>query len=144
MWPARFSFFIQFNNDTQLAALVSDTANRAPGAKIVLNAVDFAAIVGAADVTSNTSGQILTGDLASQQFTVSDGNNSLVFSGGGSDTLVFNTTTSAPAGRRAGGAMLRSSTATARTTSSCSTKASSAVTATPTVWRSGSTKWRTA
>jgi len=83
------------STDAQHTALVIDTSNLAPGAQVVLNAVDFAAIVGAANVTGNTTGQILTGDLASQQFTVGAGSNSSVFAGGGSDTLVFNTTTAA-------------------------------------------------
>jgi uncharacterized repeat protein (TIGR02059 family) len=79
------------STDAQHTALVIDTTNLAPGAKLVLNAVDFAAIVGAADVTGNTSGQILTGDLANQQFTVGAGSSSSVFAGGGGDTLLFNT-----------------------------------------------------
>jgi len=79
------------STDAQHTALVIDTTNLAPGAKLVLNAVDFAAIVGAADVTGNTTGQILTGDLANQQFTVGSGSASSVFAGGGGDTLLFNT-----------------------------------------------------
>jgi len=81
------------STDAQHTALVIDTTHLDAGARLVLNSVDFAAIVGAANVTGNTSGQILTGDLASQQFTVGAGSNSSVFAGGGSDTLVFNTTT---------------------------------------------------
>ena len=76
-------------------ALVIDATRLAAGAQLVLNAVDFAAIVGAANVSGNTSGQILTGDAASQQFTVGAGGHSSVFAGGGGDTLVFTTTTTA-------------------------------------------------
>jgi hypothetical protein len=83
------------STDAQHTALVIDTSNLAPGAKLVLNSVDFAAIVGAADVTGNTNGQILTGDLANQQFTVGAGSDSSVFSGGGNDSLVFNSTAAA-------------------------------------------------
>jgi hypothetical protein len=97
------------STDAQHTALVIDTSNLAPGAKLVLNSVDFAAIVGAADVTGNTNGQILTGDLANQQFTVGAGSNSSVFAGGGSDALVFNTTTSA-GGAGAHGATLAAGT----------------------------------
>jgi hypothetical protein len=56
---------------------------------LVLNAVDFAAVIGAVNVTGNTLGQILTGDAANQNFTVSSGAGGAVFSGGGGDTLLF-------------------------------------------------------
>lgn len=74
---------------TQATALVVDATKLAAGSQIVLNAVNFAAIVGAANVSGNTEGQILTGDAASQTFTTS-ADNAYVFSGGGSDTLRLN------------------------------------------------------
>ncbi|HZV64163.1 MAG TPA: DUF4214 domain-containing protein, partial [Telluria sp.] len=74
----------------QHTALVIDASNLPVGSKLVLNSVDFAAIVGAVSVTGNTPGQILTGDAASQQFTVASGTGSSVFSGGGDDRLLFN------------------------------------------------------
>nr|WP_315217028.1 Ig-like domain-containing protein [uncultured Duganella sp.] len=82
---------------TQHTALVIDTTQLAAGSKLALNAVDFAAIVGAANVTGNTAGQILTGDAASQQFTVSAASGGAVFAGGGGDTLVFNSAPTASA-----------------------------------------------
>jgi hypothetical protein len=75
------------SSDTQHTALVIDTSHLAPGSAITLRAVDFAAVVGAANVSGNTQGQILTGDAASQQFTVDAGVRSALFSGGGADTL---------------------------------------------------------
>ncbi|MET0267499.1 MAG: Ig-like domain-containing protein, partial [Duganella sp.] len=78
------------STDAQHTALVIDTGGLPSGATLQLNAVDFAAIVGAASVVANTNNQILTGDQAAQQFTVSAATSSNVFSGGGSDTLVFN------------------------------------------------------
>jgi hypothetical protein len=74
----------------QHTALVIDASDLAAGSKLVLNAVDFAAVVGAVNVTGNTPGQILTGDAAGQQFTVSSASGGAVFAGGGADTLVFN------------------------------------------------------
>ncbi|NHZ38981.1 Ig-like domain-containing protein [Massilia aquatica] len=71
---------------TQATALVVDATGLAPGSQIVLNAVNFAAIVGAASVSGNTDGQILTGDAASQAFT-SAADTAYVFAGGGGDSL---------------------------------------------------------
>jgi hypothetical protein len=90
------------SSDGQHTALVIDTTSLAAGSQLVLNAVDFAAIVGAANVTGNTNGQILTGDLANQHFTVGSGASSAVFAGGGSDTLLFNTPAAAAAAASAG------------------------------------------
>ncbi|MGK5015227.1 Ig-like domain-containing protein [Janthinobacterium sp. HLS12-2] len=89
------------STDGQHTALVIDTSHLAAGSTLVLNAVDFAAIVGSANVVGNTVGQILTGDAASQQFTVSATSGGAVFSGGGNDSLVFNSPSAAPAGDRA-------------------------------------------
>ncbi|NHZ32159.1 Ig-like domain-containing protein [Massilia rubra] len=74
---------------TQATALVVDATKLAAGSQIVLNAVDFAAIVGAANVSGNTEGQILTGDAASQTFSTS-ADTAYIFSGGGSDSLRLN------------------------------------------------------
>ena len=90
----------------QHTALVIDATQLAVGSKLVLNAVDFAAVIGAVNVAGNTAGQILTGDAASQQFTVSAASGGALFAGGGGDTLAFNsapaaTAATAPSGARA-------------------------------------------
>ncbi|WP_166889768.1 Ig-like domain-containing protein [Massilia sp. CCM 8734] len=77
------------SNATQATALVVDATKLAAGSQIVLNAVNFAAIVGAANVSGNTEGQILTGDAASQTFSTA-ADTAYVFSGGGSDSLRLN------------------------------------------------------
>jgi len=91
------------STDSLRTALVIDAGDLAPGSTLVLNAIDFAAVVGAVNVTGNTPGQILTGDAASQKFTVSSASGGAVFAGGGADTLVFNSPSAAaaPAGARA-------------------------------------------
>ena len=75
------------SNGNQHTALVIDASHLPAQSNLVLNAVDFAAVIGSVNVTGNTSGQILSGDAASQQFTVSSGSDSSVFAGGGNDTL---------------------------------------------------------
>ncbi|MFZ6648871.1 Ig-like domain-containing protein [Undibacterium sp. TJN25] len=77
------------STSTQHTALVIDASHLPNGSQLVLNSVDFAAIVGAVTVTGNTNGQILTGDAASQQFIVTSTTASSVFAGGGNDTLQF-------------------------------------------------------
>jgi len=74
---------------SQHTALVIDASALPSGSTLALNAVDFAAVIGAVNVQGNTSGQILTGDAAGQKFTVTSGSDGAVFSGGGNDTLVF-------------------------------------------------------
>lgn len=88
----------------QRTALVIDTTHLPAGSKLALNAVDFAAIIGNADVSINSSGQVVSGDVASQTFTVATGNKSAIFAGGGNDTLAFGpqTTAAAAASSRAG------------------------------------------
>jgi hypothetical protein len=86
----------------QHTALVIDASHLAAGSNLVLNAIDFAAVIGAVNVTGNTAGQILTGDAAGQRFTVSAGSGGAVFAGGGADTLVFNSPPSPAAARAAG------------------------------------------
>ncbi|MEV4778337.1 Ig-like domain-containing protein [Burkholderia sp. LMU1-1-1.1] len=78
------------STDSQHTALVIDAGDLAPGSTLVLNAIDFAAVIGAVNVNGNTAGQILTGDAAGQQFTVSSASGGAVFAGGGADALVFN------------------------------------------------------
>jgi|GEM_PF-1564175 len=74
------------SNGSQLTALVIDAGQMNGKGSLVLNNVDFAAVVGQSTVQGNTSGQVLTGDDASQSFIV-NGSNSFVFAGGGNDTL---------------------------------------------------------
>ena len=80
------------STEQQHTALVIDASNVTPQSTIVLNAVDFAAVVGAATVTGNTAGQILAGDEASQNFFMSASLGGSIYSGGGSDTLRLNGT----------------------------------------------------
>lgn len=86
------------STDSQHTALVIDASQVNSGSSLVLNGVDFAAIVGAANVTGNTSGQILTGDAAAQHFIVSSATPGSVFSGAGNDTLSFGFSSSVPSG----------------------------------------------
>jgi hypothetical protein len=74
------------SNGSQLTALVIDAGQMNGKGSLVLNNVDFAAVVGQSTVQGNTSGQVLTGDDASQSFVV-NASNSFVFAGGGNDTL---------------------------------------------------------
>lgn len=83
---------------SQHTALVIDASQVSSGSSLVLNGVDFAAIVGAANVTGNTSGQVLTGDAAAQHFVVSSATPGSVFAGGGNDTLSFGASSSIPSG----------------------------------------------
>jgi hypothetical protein len=87
----------------QSTALVIDASGLGPGSTIALHQVDFAALIGTANVVA-TSGMILTGDAASQNFlvTAAAGPNA-VLAGGGDDTLIL----SVPApGAGAGAVML--------------------------------------
>nr|WP_267874823.1 Ig-like domain-containing protein [Duganella aquatilis] len=86
------------SNANQHTALVIDASQLPTGSQLVLNNVDFAAVIGNVNITANTNGQILTGDAASQQFFITAGNNSTVFAGGGNDILHFVT----PAAQSAG------------------------------------------
>jgi len=74
---------------TQGTALVIDTGGLPAGSTLELREIDFAAIVGAANVNGHGSGTILAGDAASQHLTVDAGSNSRVFAGGGADVLGF-------------------------------------------------------
>ncbi|MVW61492.1 DUF4214 domain-containing protein, partial [Massilia sp. NEAU-DD11] len=73
----------------QQVALVIQTGGLAPGSTIALQNVNFAAIVGAANIVVQGGTQILTGDAASQHVTLASSGDTQVFSGGGDDTLGF-------------------------------------------------------
>jgi hypothetical protein len=81
----------------QATALVIDAGGLAAGSTIALQHVNFAAVIGAANVVTSSS-MVLSGDAASQHFTVAGGGSGSVFAGGGNDTLSFGATGSqAPA-----------------------------------------------
>ena len=77
------------SSTSQHTALVVDTSALASKSSIVLDKVDFAAMVGAASVTGSTAGQILTGDAASQTFILANSTPSQVFAGAGNDQLHY-------------------------------------------------------
>ncbi|WEM94593.1 Ig-like domain-containing protein [Telluria mixta] len=85
------------SDGAQHTALVIDATGLAAGSRIALNGVDFAAVVGAANVTGHSAGQILTGDAAAQTFTVAGNLGGAVFAGGGGDRLAFAATPATPA-----------------------------------------------
>jgi hypothetical protein len=72
----------------QATALVIDASGLAAGSTIALQQVNFAAVIGAANVVTSSS-MVLSGDAASQHFTVTGGGSGSVFAGGGNDTLSF-------------------------------------------------------
>jgi len=74
--------------DAPSVALVIDTAGIGAGSTIALKEVDFAAVIGSANVVA-TGTMVLSGDAAGQQFTVAARDASSVFAGGGSDTLAL-------------------------------------------------------
>lgn len=86
-------------SDSQHTGLVIDATQLPASSFLTLNAVDFAAVVGELSITGNTAGQVLSGDAASQSFTVT-APGSQVFSGGGDDLLIYQPT--APTGSSAG------------------------------------------
>ncbi|WP_306394695.1 Ig-like domain-containing protein [Telluria beijingensis] len=73
----------------QGTALVIETGGMASGSAIDLVGIDFAALIGAATVSTGSSGSILAGDAASQHFTVVAGGENQVYAGGGNDLLSF-------------------------------------------------------
>jgi hypothetical protein len=77
------------SSTSQHTALVVDTSALTSKSSIVLDKVDFAAMVGAASVTGSTAGQILTGDAASQTFILANSTPSQVFAGAGDDQLHY-------------------------------------------------------
>jgi hypothetical protein len=77
----------------QSTALVIDTGGLGAGATIKLQDVNFAAVIGAASVVS-TGSMVLSGDAASQHFTVAAGMGAnAVLAGGGNDTLTLSSPT---------------------------------------------------
>jgi large repetitive protein len=70
----------------QSTALVIDAGGLAAGSTIALQQVNFAAVLGSANVAAQ-SGMMLTGDAAGQHFTVAAGGSTSVFAGGGNDVL---------------------------------------------------------
>ncbi|MGB9108042.1 MAG: DUF4214 domain-containing protein, partial [Telluria sp.] len=73
----------------QSTALVIDAGGVKAGTTIALHDVNFAAVIGSASVAAN-SPMILTGDAASQHFTVTAGaGTNAVFAGGGDDILTL-------------------------------------------------------
>jgi hypothetical protein len=88
----------------QSTALVIDAGGLGAGATIKLQDVNFAAVIGAANVVS-TGSMVLSGDAASQHFTVAAGmRTNAVLAGGGNDTLAL--APPAAAGTSAGAVML--------------------------------------
>lgn len=83
-------------NGAPSVALVIDAGGIGAGSTIALKQVDFAAVIGSANVVASGSKVVLSGDAAGQQFTVGTGDASEVFAGGGGDTLRFGAS-SAPA-----------------------------------------------
>jgi hypothetical protein len=81
----------------QSTALVIDTGGLAAGATIALQQVNFAAVIGAANVVS-TGGAILSGDGASQHFTVTAAAGATAVLAGGGDDILTLGSTSAGAG----------------------------------------------
>jgi len=77
----------------QHTALVIDTS-QVTNSVVVLQQVDFAAVVGSAAVTGSTAGQILTGDVSNQTFIIASNSvASQVYAGGGNDVLQYGLTT---------------------------------------------------
>lgn len=59
------------------------------GSSIRLQHIDFATVIGAASVSTQSANTVLVGDSASQQLTVQSGSASKVYAGGGDDILSF-------------------------------------------------------
>lgn len=80
----------------QQVALVIDTGAMAGGGAIELQQIDFAAVIGRAEIVARGGDTVLAGDGANQGFIVDAGPASAVFAGGGSDTLGFGLLTVQP------------------------------------------------
>jgi hypothetical protein len=70
------------------SALVIDASKMQGDGHVVLEHIDFAAVVGTMSVSGDTAGQMLTGDAASQHFSVT-GSGSQVAAGGGNDIITY-------------------------------------------------------
>lgn len=73
----------------QNVALVIDASGVAAGTTLALQGVNFAAVIGSANVVAQSGAPVLSGDAAAQHFTVEASGSSMVFAGGGNDTLSF-------------------------------------------------------
>ena len=73
----------------QNVALVIDAGGLGEGSTIALRQVDFAAVIGSANVVATDGRMVLSGDAAAQHFTVGTRDASTVFAGAGGDTLSF-------------------------------------------------------
>ncbi|UTY58301.1 Ig-like domain-containing protein [Massilia sp. erpn] len=82
---------------SQHTALVIDATSLPGGSTINLQDVHFAALIGAVRANGSTAGQILSGDAASQQFSISASAGVKVYGGGGDDTMRFAPPVTAPA-----------------------------------------------
>ncbi len=69
-------------------AIVLD-ATQIAGGTVTLHDVQFSAVFGALSVVTDTTGQIVTGDSASQKVAVGTGAGGTILLGGGADTLQF-------------------------------------------------------
>jgi hypothetical protein len=80
----------------QSVALVIDAGGLGAGSTIALRQVDFAAVVGSANVVATDGTVVLSGDAAAQHFTVGTRDASTVFAGAGNDVLGFGLPGAAP------------------------------------------------
>jgi hypothetical protein len=94
----------------QHVALVIQAAGLASGSTIALQDVEFAAVVGAANIVAQAGTQMLSGDAASQHFTLAAGGSTQVFAGGGDDTMSFGAPT--PVATASGAARAQAASAT--------------------------------
>ncbi|MFS2161100.1 Ig-like domain-containing protein [Pseudomonas sp. Pseusp122] len=115
---------------TQHTALVIDTSKVA-NSTVVLQQVDFAAIVGSATVTGSTTGQILTGDASNQTFIIASNNGTVitgadttvasqVYAGAGNDVLQYGLPTNATTVNALNASLLANSTTTGSLSSATS------------------------
>ncbi|GAB3404778.1 Ig-like domain-containing protein [Massilia agilis] len=73
----------------QHVALVIDASGLPAGSTIGLQNVDFAAVIGSANLVSDGKSQVLAGDAASQHFTVGAGGSGAIYAGGGNDGFTW-------------------------------------------------------
>jgi len=73
--------------DAQRVALVIDTKGLAATSKLDLLDVDFAAVIGQADISVRGGGAVISGDGAVQYITVAAGRGDTVFAGAGNDVI---------------------------------------------------------
>jgi len=107
----------------QSVALVIDAGGLAAGSTIALQQVDFAAVIGNANVLAQGGKMVLSGDAASQHFTLAAGSAGAVYAGGGDDILAFGQAqgTTAPAASGAVSAQVRAQADTAATAATLAT-----------------------